>query len=110
MNRKKIAIISLAVLIFFVEFPQFNEGTDSSCTAVESRFFRGGLDDLVGLPLMGLSLITSSRGKLAQMMGERSYPHVPVPIACSAVYWEMWSKQIFHAVKKSLKKNNEDLF
>lgn len=85
-------LIILIALIFggLYFYPQFNEGTESSCGALEKRFVRDAFSGEQGGDIFSALLSSgASDGALAASMVKTASPNLPPALGCLKIYYEL---------------------
>ena len=85
---KRLILIAL-VLAGLYFYPQFNEGADSPCGALEKRYVRHTLGTSEGGKVLG-ALVTSgsSDGDLAASFVKNEAPNLPSTLGCLKFYYQ----------------------
>lgn len=83
-----LAIVFVAV---FFAYPLVNEGTRSSCKALERRALtlvsmEGGPEGLI-IAALGRQLLRQGKGRIAAEFSRRRNPDIPVVLSCTTNYW-----------------------
>jgi hypothetical protein len=77
----------LAVALFL---PQFQEGADSACAAVERKTARiKSADEDPMVQGFAMLFLQASNGALARAEAKKRYPNVPAPISCTLAYYSL---------------------
>ena len=91
--KKLLIPVILLVIIAGVGFayPLVNEGTSSSCKALERRALTlmardGGPEGLI-IAALGRQLLRAGKGKIAAEFSRQRNPDVPVAVGCTLNYW-----------------------
>lgn len=91
--RKLLIPATLAVLLaaVFFAYPLVNEGTSSSCKALERRALtlvsmEGGPEGLI-IAALGRQLLRQGKGRIAAEFSRQRNPDVPVALSCTTNYW-----------------------
>jgi len=85
---KSVCVIVLLV-VGFIFYPQFNEGTDSSCASLERQVLRVVNENKEGSVFLGLLFKGLSNGAFAQEIIKSKYPKLPPMIGCSISYYDV---------------------
>ena len=85
----KSVFIIILILISFLFYPQFNEGTDSSCASLERQVLRVVTENKEGSVFLGLLFKGLSNGAFAQEIIKSEYPNLPTIIGCSISYYDV---------------------
>jgi hypothetical protein len=86
----KIIIVIVAIFAGLYFYPQVNEGSASTCGAVEKRFVRAAFQGNEGADvLMALLFSGASNGALAQAMVKSASPNMPAALSCLRLYYEL---------------------
>jgi hypothetical protein len=85
----KSVFIIILILISFLFYPQFNEGTDSSCASLERQVLRVVTENKEDSIFLGLLFKGFSNGAFAQEMVKSKYPKLPPMIGCSIFYYDV---------------------
>lgn len=85
------AILAVAVIALFFAYPMVNEGTKSSCKALERRALTlvsmdSGPEGLI-IAALGRQLLRQGKGRIAAEFSRQRNPDVPVTLSCTANYW-----------------------
>lgn len=91
MGRFIAAAVVVLMLLVAAFYPMINEGTSSSCAALERRFIAVAIADrppeeAVAIKL-AKKLLDLGKGKLAREMVRRDNPDVPAILTCYQWYW-----------------------
>lgn len=85
-----LAIVMAALAVFFA-YPLANEGTGSSCKALERRALTliardGGPEGLI-IAALGRQLLRQGKGRIGAEFSRQRNPDVPVVVSCTGNYW-----------------------
>jgi hypothetical protein len=85
-----LSLITIIVAAFFA-YPLMNEGTTSSCKALERRALTlmardGGPEGLI-IAALGRQLLRAGKGKIAAEFSRQRNPDIPVAVGCTVNYW-----------------------
>ena len=85
-----VLVIAVAIAVFFA-YPLVNEGTKSSCKALERRALtlvsmEGGPEGLI-IAALGRQLLRQGKGRIAAEFSRQRNPDVPVALSCTMNYW-----------------------
>ena len=85
-----VLVIAVAIAVFFA-YPLVNEGTKSSCKALERRALtlvsmEGGPEGLI-IAALGRQLLRQGKGMIAAEFSRQRNPDVPVTLSCTTNYW-----------------------
>lgn len=91
---KKLLILLLlaavAVAVFFA-YPLVNEGTKSSCKALERRALtlvsRDGRPESLIIAALARQLLRQGKGRIAAEFSRQRNPDIPVRLSCTVNYW-----------------------
>ena len=92
MRKLLIAVLVIAVAgVVFFAYPLVNEGTKSSCKALERRALTlmardGGPEGLI-IAALGRQLLRTGKGKIAAEFSRQRNPDIPVAVGCTVNYW-----------------------
>ena len=92
MMKLLIPVLVVAVLLAgFFAYPLVNEGTKSSCKALERRALTlmvrdGGPEGLI-IASLARQVLKAGKGKIAAEFSRQNNPDIPVPLSCTANYW-----------------------
>jgi len=81
-----IMVLIFAGLLFY---PQIQEGTESSCAALERKVLTVVNKNKEGAAFLGLLLKGLSNGAFAQEAIKSEYPNLPPAIGCSISYYDV---------------------
>jgi hypothetical protein len=85
-----ITVIAIGAGAFFA-YPLFNEGTKSSCKALERRALtlsaRDGGPESVIIASLARQLLRAGKGKIAAEFSRQRNPDIPVALSCTVNYW-----------------------
>lgn len=85
----KYFIILVLFVLGLLFYPQIQEGTNSSCAALERRAVAAVGKNDEGTVFLGLLLKGVSNGALAQEAIKSKYPNLPPIIGCSISYYDV---------------------
>jgi hypothetical protein len=85
-----VLVFAIASAVFFA-YPLVNEGTKSSCKALERRALtlvsmEGGPEGLI-IAALGRQLLRQGKGRIAAEFSRQRNPDVPVTLSCTMNYW-----------------------
>ena len=85
-----VLVIAVAIAVFFA-YPLVNEGTKSSCKALERRALtlvsmESGPEGLI-IAALGRQLLRQGKGRIAAEFSRQRNPDVPVTLSCTVNYW-----------------------
>lgn len=84
------AIAAIGAVAFFA-YPLVNEGTRSSCKALERRALtlsaRDGGPESVIIASLARQLLRAGKGKIAAEFSRQRNPDIPVALSCTVNYW-----------------------
>ena len=83
-------VLAAAVAVFFT-YPLVNEGTKSSCKALERRALTlvtmdGGPESLI-IGALARQVLRQGKGRIAAEFSRQRNPDVPVGLSCTVNYW-----------------------
>ena len=81
-----IMVLIFAGLLFY---PQIQEGTESSCAALERKVLTVVNKNKEGAAFLGLLLKGLSNGAFAQEAIKSEYPNLPPAMGCSISYYDV---------------------
>jgi hypothetical protein len=91
--RKLLIPVVLAVLalVVFIAYPLANEGTNSSCKALERRAVTlvsidGGPESLI-ITALARQLLRQGKGRIGEEFSRQQNPDIPVTLSCTLNYW-----------------------
>ena len=81
----------MLALVVFAAYPLVNEGTKSSCKALERRAVTlvsldGGPESLI-ITALARQLLRQGKGRIAAEFSRQRNPDVPVALSCTINYW-----------------------
>jgi hypothetical protein len=84
-------VLVVLALVVFVAYPLVNEGTKSSCKALERRAvtlvsMEGGPESLI-ITALARQLLRQGKGRIAAEFSRQRNPDVPVSLSCTINYW-----------------------
>ena len=84
-------LVIVALLAGFFAYPLLNEGTKSSCKALERRSLTlvtrdGGPEGLI-IASLARQLLRAGKGKIAAEFSRQNNPDIPVALSCTVNYW-----------------------
>ena len=84
-------VLVVLALVVFVAYPLVNEGTKSSCKALERRAvtlvsLEGGPESLI-ITALARQLLRQGKGRIAAEFSRQRNPDVPVSLSCTINYW-----------------------
>jgi len=85
-------LLILIALIFagMYFYPQINEGTGSTCAALEKRFVRDAFSNEQGGDVFSALLSSgATNGALAASMVKSASPNLPAALGCLQIYYEL---------------------
>ena len=86
----KLIILIALIMSGLYFYPQFNEGTQSSCGALEKRFVREAFGGEKGGDVFSALLSSgATNGALAASMVKTASPNLPAPLGCVKIYYEL---------------------
>ncbi|MCX7351179.1 MAG: hypothetical protein NTZ54_17250 [Alphaproteobacteria bacterium] len=85
-----VTLVAIVVAVFFA-YPLVNEGTKSSCKALERRALTlvsrdGGPESLI-IAALARQLLRQGKGRIAAEFSRQRNPDVPVTLSCTINYW-----------------------
>lgn len=85
-----VLLMALAAGVFFA-YPLVNEGTKSSCKALERRALTllsrdTGPEGMI-IAALGRQLLRQGKGRIAAEFSRQRNPDVPVALSCTSNYW-----------------------
>lgn len=85
-----VVVLAVAAGILF-GYPLLNEGTKSSCAALERRALTlvsqdGGPESLI-IGALARQLLRAGKGKIAAEFSRQRNPDIPVGLSCAINYW-----------------------
>ena len=92
MRRLLIPVVLVVLaLVVFAAYPLVNEGTKSSCKALERRAVTlvsldGGPESLI-ITALARQLLRQGKGRIAAEFSRQRNPDVPVALSCTINYW-----------------------
>ena len=91
--RKLLILVSLLAFMLgvFFAYPLVNEGTRSSCKALERRALtlvsrEGGPESLI-IVALGRQLLRQGKGRIAAEFSRQRNPDIPERLSCTINYW-----------------------
>jgi hypothetical protein len=91
--KKLMILLVLAIVLVaaFFAYPLVNEGTKSSCKALERRALTliardGGPEGLI-VAALGRQLLRQGKGRIAAEFSRQRNPDIPVALSCTTNYW-----------------------
>jgi hypothetical protein len=85
-----IAAIAIGAVAFFA-YPLLNEGTKSSCKALERRALTLSARDAgpgsIIIASLARQLLRAGKGQIAAEFSRQRNPDIPVPLSCTINYW-----------------------
>lgn len=84
------SLAAILVAVFFA-YPMVNEGTKSSCKALERRALtlvsmEGGPEGMI-IAALGRQLLRQGKGRIAAEFSRQRNPDIPVTLSCTTNYW-----------------------
>ena len=84
-------VLVVLALVVFAAYPLVNEGTKSSCKALERRAVTlvsldGGPESLI-ITALARQLLRQGKGRIAAEFSRQRNPDVPVALSCTINYW-----------------------
>lgn len=84
-------VLVAALLAVFFAYPMVNEGTKSSCKALERRALtlvsmEGGPEGMI-IAALGRQLLRQGKGRIAAEFSRQRNPDIPVTLSCTINYW-----------------------
>lgn len=84
------SIIAVVIAVFFA-YPLVNEGTKSSCKALERRALTlvaldGGPESII-IASLARQLLHAGKGRIAAEFSRQRNPDIPVSLSCTTNYW-----------------------
>ena len=85
-----VILAAITVAVFFA-YPLVNEGTQSSCKALERRALTlmvrdGGPEGLI-IAALGRQLLRAGKVRIAAEFSRQRNPDIPVAVGCTVNYW-----------------------
>lgn len=101
-------VLAAAVAVFFA-YPLVNEGTKSSCKALERRALTlvamdGGPESLI-IGALARQILRQGKGRIAAEFSRQRNPDVPAGLSCTINYWHslMDREWLAQAIQGSLR-------
>ena len=85
----KILFIFGLIILGFLFYPQINEDTSSSCSALERKSVRLLTQNKEGSAFAALILQGILKGAFAQELIKSRYPNLPPIVGCSIFYYQI---------------------
>ena len=85
----KIFLIIVFIFAGLLFYPQIQEGTESSCAALERKVLTVIHKNKEGAAFLGLLLKGLSNGAFAQEAIKSEYPNLPPIMGCSISYYDV---------------------
>ena len=103
MTAMKLISIIVLIILGSLFYPQFSEGTDSSCAALERQVVRLLTEKQEGSVFALLLLRGLSDGAFTQEVIKSEYPNLPPTIGCSVYYYRViFDPKNIHKLKSAL--------